>query len=50
MPVPADWAAAHLASRPPGPIFPADAVLAALKATTIPILHIGGDHDVVVPG
>jgi pimeloyl-ACP methyl ester carboxylesterase len=48
-PVPADWAAAHLASRPPGPIFPAESVLAALKTTTIPILHVGGDHDISFP-
>jgi len=48
-PVPADWAAAHLASRPPGPIFPADAVLTALKRTAVPILHIGGDHDISFP-
>jgi pimeloyl-ACP methyl ester carboxylesterase len=49
VPVPADWAAAHLASLPAGPIFPADAVLAHLKTTTVPILHIGGDHDVSFP-
>lgn len=49
VPVPADWAAAHLASRPAGPIFPADAVLAALKTTRVPILHIGGDHDISFP-
>lgn len=48
-PVPADWAAAHLASLPPGPIFPADAVLAALETTRVPILHIGGDHDISFP-
>ncbi len=48
-PVPADWAAAHLASRPAGPIFPAEAVLAALKTTTVPILHLGGDHDISFP-
>lgn len=47
--VPADWAAAHIASRPPGPIFPADAVLAALKVTATPILHLGGDHDISFP-
>ena len=48
-PVPWQWAADHLASRAPGPIFPADAVLAALKATAVPLLHIGGDHDVAFP-
>jgi pimeloyl-ACP methyl ester carboxylesterase len=49
VPVPWDWAAAHLAHRTPGPLFPADAVLAALKATTVPLLLIGGDHDVSFP-
>ena len=49
VPVPADWAAAHLGTAPRSPIFPADAVLEALKHTTIPILHIGGDHDIIFP-
>lgn len=49
VPVPADWAVAHMASRPAGPIFPAEAVLAALRTTTVPILHVGGDHDVSFP-
>jgi pimeloyl-ACP methyl ester carboxylesterase len=31
------------------PLFPADAVLAALERTSIPILHVGGDHDIVFP-
>lgn len=48
-PVPWDWAAAHLANRTPGPIFPSDAVLAVLKAATVPILHLGGDHDISFP-
>jgi hypothetical protein len=38
-----------MASRPAGPIFPAEAVLAALRTTTVPILHVGGDHDVSFP-
>jgi pimeloyl-ACP methyl ester carboxylesterase len=47
VPVPVDWAAANLGKKPRNPLFPADAVLAALKTTTIPILHIGGDHDII---
>jgi pimeloyl-ACP methyl ester carboxylesterase len=35
--------------RPKSPLFPADAVLEALKSTRIPILHIGGDHDIICP-
>jgi len=49
IPIPIDFAVAHLGSGPRNPIFPADAVLAALKTTQIPILHIGGDHDIVFP-
>lgn len=48
VPVPWESAAAHLAHRA-GPIFPSEAVLAALKATTVPILHLGGDHDISFP-
>lgn len=48
-PVPIDFAVSFLGSGPRNPIFPADAVLAALKHTTIPILHIGGDHDISFP-
>jgi hypothetical protein len=49
VPVPADWAAAFLGSKPRNPIFPADPVLAALKTTTIPVLHVDGDHDISFP-
>lgn len=49
VPVPVDWAAANLGDKPKSPLFPADAVLEALKVTTIPILHIGGDHDIIFP-
>ena len=49
VPVPIDFAVSFLGTRPKNPIFPADAVLAALKATTIPILHVGGDHDISFP-
>jgi pimeloyl-ACP methyl ester carboxylesterase len=48
-PVPIDFARSHLGSEPREAIFPSDAVLAALKETTIPILHVGGDHDIVFP-
>jgi len=48
-PVPVEWAAANLGDRPKSPLFPADAVLQALKATAIPVLHIGGDHDIIFP-
>ena len=30
-------------------MFPADPVLQALKDAAIPILHVGGDHDIVFP-
>ncbi|MES2626151.1 MAG: alpha/beta hydrolase [Pseudomonadota bacterium] len=49
VPVPAQWAASHLHYNPEAPLFPADVVLAALKATQIPLLHIGGDHDIIFP-
>ena len=48
-PVPIDFATAFLGTGPRNPIFPADAVLEGLKATTIPILHVGGDHDISFP-
>lgn len=48
-PVPIDFAAAALGDRPKNPVFPSDAVLAAMKKTTIPILHVGGDHDISFP-
>lgn len=48
-PVPAEFARANLSGDPSAPIFPALPVLAALRATTLPILHIAGDHDIVFP-
>jgi pimeloyl-ACP methyl ester carboxylesterase len=48
-PVPIEFAAAVLGDRPKNPIFPADAVLAAMTRTTLPILHVGGDHDISFP-
>lgn len=49
VPVPAAWAAAFLGDRPRTPPFPADAVLDGLSRTAIPILHVGGDHDIIFP-
>ncbi len=49
VPVPAQWAASHLHYNPDVPLFPADAVLTALANTGIPLLHIGGDHDIIFP-
>lgn len=48
-PVPYAWAAASLGDKPKANPFPAPPVLEILKATTIPILHIGGDHDLICP-
>jgi pimeloyl-ACP methyl ester carboxylesterase len=48
-PVPWAWAAANLGDKPKSAVFPADAVLELWKKTEIPILHIGGDHDIVFP-
>jgi len=49
VPVPIEFATAALGTRPRNPMFPADAVLAALRTTSIPILHVGGDHDISFP-
>lgn len=47
--VPVDWAVAQLATLPTNPVFPSDAVLAVLKTTNVPILHLGADHDIIFP-
>jgi pimeloyl-ACP methyl ester carboxylesterase len=47
--VPIDFARANLGTGPRNPMFPADPVLQALKNTAVPILHVGGDHDIVFP-
>jgi pimeloyl-ACP methyl ester carboxylesterase len=47
--VPYEWAGRQLGDGPRNPMFPADAVLQALKTTTVPMLHIGADHDIVFP-
>lgn len=48
-PVPYVWAAQNLGDAPKANPFPAPPVLEALKTATIPILHIGGDHDLICP-
>jgi len=47
--VPWEWALKNLGSSPKNPAFPAAAVLDALRLTSIPVLHIAGDHDIVFP-
>lgn len=47
--VPAEWAIAQIGNKPRNPVFPSDQVLQLLKTTSVPILHIGGDHDIVFP-
>ncbi|WAS92714.1 alpha/beta fold hydrolase [Nannocystis punicea] len=49
VPVPAEFARANLSKDHTAPIFPALPVLEALRATTLPILHIAGDHDIIFP-
>ena len=48
-PVPIAFARANIGDGPKNPIFPADAVLEVLKTTTKPVLHLGGDHDIIFP-
>ncbi|MBB3261547.1 pimeloyl-ACP methyl ester carboxylesterase [Paraburkholderia bannensis] len=47
--VPYTWAGDQLGEGPRNPAFPAPQVLQALLAASIPIIHIGGDHDIVFP-
>ncbi|AZF06406.1 alpha/beta fold hydrolase [Pseudomonas sp. R5-89-07] len=47
--VPYAWAGEQLGDGPKNPMFPVDAVLQVLKSTRIPVLHLGGDHDIVFP-
>ncbi len=47
--VPYRWAARNLGDKPKANPFPAPPILAILQSTTIPILHIGGDHDLICP-
>ena len=47
--VPVEWALTQVPRTPPNPMFPSEEVLQALKNTNVPILHLGGDHDLSVP-
>lgn len=47
--VPVEWASAQLGDGPKNPVFPVDAVLHALRSTSVPVLHLGADHDIVFP-
>lgn len=49
VPVPVAWAADYLGTKPKNPTFPVDAILDMLKQTSIPVLHVGGDHDIIFP-
>lgn len=49
VPVPIDFARSRLGSGPKSPLFPAEPILEAMKRTSIPILHVGGDHDIIFP-
>ncbi len=48
-PVPVEFARTRLVGGPSNPAFPAPPVLDMLKQTSVPILHIGGDHDIIFP-
>lgn len=47
--VPADWAISQIGNTPRNPLFPAEQILGLLRVTKTPILHLGGDHDIVMP-
>ena len=47
--VPVEWALAQVPHSPPNPMFPSEDVLQALKNSNVPMLHMGGDHDISVP-
>lgn len=47
--VPAEWAIAQIGREPRNPLFPSEEILQLLKSTNVPILHVGGDHDIVMP-
>jgi pimeloyl-ACP methyl ester carboxylesterase len=48
-PVPMEVALPALAHGPRNPVFPSNEVLAVLQSTSVPMLHIGGDHDIIFP-
>lgn len=47
--VPAQWAAEQLLKAPRDPLFPSQDMLNFLKHTSVPILHLGADHDIIFP-
>jgi len=47
--VPADWAIAQIGTTPRNPAFPSEDVLRILKSTSVPVLHLGADHDIICP-
>jgi pimeloyl-ACP methyl ester carboxylesterase len=47
--VPFEWAASTLGPGPQDVMFPAEAVLDFERVTSVPILHVGGDHDIIFP-
>jgi pimeloyl-ACP methyl ester carboxylesterase len=47
--IPIDFARTALGTTPKNPVFPADPILEAMKHTSVPILHVGGDHDISFP-
>lgn len=49
LPVPLEFATARLHGGPSKAPFPIDFAREALRTTTVPILHIGGDHDIIFP-
>ncbi len=48
-PVPLDFARSRLSGGVSKAPFPMDFVRETLRTTTVPILHIGGDHDIIFP-
>jgi pimeloyl-ACP methyl ester carboxylesterase len=47
--VPHEWAGQQLGEGPRNPMFPLQPALDALRNTRIPVMHLGGDHDIVFP-
>ena len=48
-PVPIEFARERLKGGPTNAPFPAPFVFEALKNSAVPVLHIGGDHDIIFP-
>lgn len=47
--VDAEWAIAQIGNAPRNPLFPVEDILNLLRSTNVPVLHLGGDHDIVMP-